>query len=103
MALKLTKTFPQGYQGGYWKLIQTNVDWLNRTSHVDLALYLDKATRDSKPGQGVMFCQGFDWSGDDFPFVDGVDLRGSAYKKIKNPILDKDGNNTNPFTEAIDI
>lgn len=101
-ALQLTKTFPTGFSGEYWVLSETNIDWLQRQAHITLVLYKDAATFLSNPKDGIISTEGFDWSGDDFPFVEGEDVCAAAMNKIAAPkVVDK--LNTNIFSAAVPI
>jgi hypothetical protein len=48
MALKKTKQI-KGYQAEYWRIIQINSNFDSKDSIVTLALYKNKATRDTDP------------------------------------------------------
>lgn len=106
MALLKTKTQPTGTTCEYWKVIETNINWLNQSAHVSLAGFLDQAARQA--GKQPLEAVSFDWSGEDFPFTLSVlDQENEntvkvAYEKIKESKLDEEGNETNFFVDAID-
>lgn len=108
MALYKQKEDIYGNSGiKYWRIIETNIDWANRQSHITLAGYVDKQAR--MDGKQPLECVSFDWNGDDFPFsINVLDQEGEnivrvAYEKIKESKLDEDGNETNWFVDAEDI
>lgn len=45
MAIRSAKTLNTGVVGDYWKVIQSNYNWLSGTLHIAAALYLDEASR----------------------------------------------------------
>ena len=107
MALQKLKDDPYGNGGiNYWKIVETNINWLDKFSHVTLAGYL---SRDARLAEKRPFeIQSFNWSGDEFPF--GLDILNQedenivhiAYNKIKESKLDEEGNETNFFADAKD-
>jgi hypothetical protein len=81
MALELTKNLDNGFSGNYWKVLETNINWKDKYSHITLGLFKDKAARDA--GKTIIDAKAYDWSGADFPFVDGKSPRDTSYDKIK--------------------
>lgn len=83
--MALLKTIPTAYgvDAEYWKVVETNTDWLNRRSHVTMHGWLDQQARvdDKTP----LTSRVYDWLGDDFPFVESEpqNEREIAYLKIK--------------------
>lgn len=107
MALKkLIDIDNKGIQGSYHKIIETNINWLNRDSHVVIATYLDQQARSN--GRSPLTSVGFDWSGAEFPFeIELLDEVGEnvlhvAYEKIKLPILNEEGSDINIFSNSED-
>lgn len=47
MAIRSAKTLNTGVVGDYWKVIQSNYNWLDSTLHIAAALYLDEASREA--------------------------------------------------------
>lgn len=99
MALKLSTANP--YDGeatdAYWKIVETNINWLTRSSHVTLACYLNQDSRIAL--KQPITSRSFDWSGDEFPFdFNELDEAGNntvklAYEKIKSlTTTDEEGN-----------
>ena len=66
MALQKTKITIFGAPVSYWKVVETNVNWLNALSHITVAGYISKEASDSRlaPIESVSF----DLNGADFPF-----------------------------------
>lgn len=95
MALILST--PNPYDGvadnAYWKIIQLNINWLSKAAHIDLACWINEQARTE--GKSPIKSVKFDWSGDDFPFVDSEpqNEREQAYNKIKT---------TDDFNQATD-
>lgn len=75
MALELKEKY-KGVEANYWKIIDYHQDALNNTTKVNLALYLDKATRDESK-DNFLKIETF--------YFDGVDYeREDLYLKIKD-------------------
>ena len=93
MALNLTKNNSFGGTTSYWKVVDLNINWLNKISSVSLCGWTDEAARVAlyRPTEQ----RNFEFSGDDFPFVEEEpqNEREIAYSKIKE---------TEEFSEAID-
>jgi hypothetical protein len=107
MALEKIKEIDNlGISGDYHKIVETNINWASRGSHVTLATYLNQQAR--LDGKNPLETTSFDWSGDEFPFdlptldAEGMNTIKVAYTKIKESKLDEEGNETNWFADAID-
>jgi hypothetical protein len=108
MALQLTVASPyDGDIDGYWKIIETNINWLSRGSHVTIACYVNKQARID--GKQPILTRSFDWSGqDDFPFdlelldQENENVIHMSYEKIKESKLDENGVESNEFVNAVD-
>lgn len=89
MALQLST--PNPFDGVaeecYYKIIETNINYLYNTAHVSMGGWLDKASRDD--GKNPIISESFDWSGDEFPFNISVlneedkNTISVSYEKIK--------------------
>jgi hypothetical protein len=92
---------------GYYKIVETNIDWLKKTCHVVLAGYYNERARID--GKQSIECIAFDWQGNDFPFdIETLNEEGHnvvllAYQKIKESKIDENGIETNPFANALDV
>ena len=93
-----------GYE--YWRVIETNINWQNKSSHVVIAGYINKKARtDNKQ---PIECVAFDWSGTEFPFEldvlneENENTVAIAYKKIKESVVNDKKEETNWFADAID-
>jgi len=91
----------------YWKIIETNINWLTKSSHVTISAWIDQEAREN--GKQPFASKSFDWSGADFPFgIETLDEEGNnavkiSYTKIKESILDDEGNETNEFINSVDV
>ena len=71
----------------YWKVAETNINYLTNQAHVTLLGFVSKEARDA--GKQSIMDRSYDWSGDDFPFtIEELDKAGInavklAYEKIK--------------------
>jgi hypothetical protein len=85
MALKIEKDTNYGVSATYWKIIETNINYLSKNSRVVVAGYIDQKARDN--GKEPLAGFGFDWNGEEFPFsVDALTEENPvkiAYEKIK--------------------
>lgn len=85
--IKQKEVDTSGYTAEYWKIIETNINYVDRVSHVTMGLYKDKQARQN--GKNPVESASFDWLGDEFPFdIDILDEEGNnavkiAYEKIK--------------------
>jgi hypothetical protein len=108
MALQLTTDSPYNgeIQDAYHRIIEININYSTRSSHVAMACYINRQAR--LDGKQPIKTQSFDWSGDEFPFdtvvlsEDGINAVSVAYEKIKVSKLDEEGNETNVFVNATD-
>lgn len=66
MAFSLTKSTQYGINATYYKVIETNINYLNKTAHVTLAGWVDQEARDTnkQPIDSVSV----DFTPDNFPF-----------------------------------
>lgn len=90
--MALLKTFPTDYseniQAVYWKIVESNINWLDSIAHVVIAGYVSEADR--MAGMRFIATRSYDWSGDDFPFPPDnlpqltlAQAFGMIYAKIK--------------------
>lgn len=100
MALLLTVQTPFGVDATYWKICVQEIDWLARKCTLQLYGWANKVSRDNKfqPLHKVTFT----WENDMFPFTVGGNNLQEAYGNCKMPLLDEQGNNVNPFVDALD-
>lgn len=104
MAIKLARILDTGFTGDYWKIIQTNINYLDKYSNIVMALFKDKVARDA--GKSPITSVSYGWHGDDFPFsiaamsvTNPVEI---SYKKIKaSKIIN--GLETNEFANGVDV
>ncbi len=108
MALYKQKEDIYGNSGiKYWRIVETNINWAQKASHIVLAGYVSKDARLAE--KQPLECISFDWSNEDFPFtLDILDQEGEnvvkvAYEKIKESKLDEGGNETNWFFDAENV
>lgn len=83
MALIKTISTNFGIDSTYWKIVDLNINWLSKNSHVSMSGWSSKASRDA--GDQPLTSRSFDWSSDEFPFIDDEpqNERETAYLKIK--------------------
>lgn len=83
MALQKSIQTNFGIEATYWKVVEINVNWHEKRSHVTLLGWVDQGARDS--GKQPIDQRTFDWGGEDFPFVDKEpqNERAKAYEKVK--------------------
>ena len=110
MALKISTQNP--YDGtaseAYFKIVETNINWLNRSSHITLVGWVDRQAR--LDGKQPIISRSYDWSGEDFPFdfeeldEEGMNTVKIAYDKIKSlKTVDEEGNEVDgEFTNAVE-
>jgi len=86
----------------YWKIIETNINWLTKSSHVTISAWIDQEAREN--GKQPFTSRSFDWSGDEFDFDVEGKLVSQAYIKIKaETVKDQEGNETpGEFANAVD-
>lgn len=115
MSLKIN--LPDRYGNGgveYFKIIETNINWLNNTAHVVVAGWINEQARID--GKEPMDSIAYDFTADNFPFViseldkEGVNTLSVAYEAIKEPKVEtvQVGEQTqeidqNVFSSAVDI
>lgn len=82
-----------GIDATYWKIVDLNINWLDKNSHISLLGWADKTARDA--GLNPLDQRSFDYSGEEFPFIDEEpqNERETAYTKIKE---------TDEFADAVD-
>jgi len=87
MALEITKTTQYGNNATYWRVVETNVNWIRDDSHVTLAGYISSKERNA--GNAPIATVNLDWPSEDNPFVlseldkANTNTISVAYKKIK--------------------
>ena len=111
MALKLPTNNPYDgvAQDSYWKVVEMNINWLNKSMHVTLLGWLDEQSRID--GRQPISSRSYDWSGDDFPFNTDIlmdeanALIGAIYGKIQGlTTIDDEGNEkAGEFATATDV
>ena len=72
-----------GIDATYWKIVDLNINWLDKTSHISLLGWVDKNARDN--GLKPLTQRNFDFNNVEFPFIDEEpqNERETAYNKIK--------------------
>ena len=50
----------------YWKIVATNINWLSKTAHVELAGWLTEEAR--RAGKSPIMSRTFEWHANNFPF-----------------------------------
>lgn len=107
MALRIN--LPDQYGNGgveHWSVIETNINWLNRTAHVVLAGWVNEKAKTD--GKQPLDSKSYDYDSATFPFDEealkgeGVSTRTVAYAEIKAPKIE-DGKDLNVFSSAVDI
>lgn len=87
--MALSKVLPTdfGIDATYWKIVDLNINWLSRETHISLLGWSDKVSREA--GRKELARKIFSFSGDDFPFLDiePQNEREIAYDKIKQTEL----------------
>lgn len=99
MALELSYDF-KGGSAKYWKIAQLRQDYITGKTHIHLALYFDKASRDENVENTLTTIVRSK--------KDILSTRKDAYLEIKKPVMQvnpKTGveEDTNMFTNAKDI
>lgn len=92
MALLKNKPANFGLEITYWSIDELNINYASKQSHCVLFGYLSEDSKKEdkeKPVETISF----DWSGEDFTFVKGVNNIEIAYEKIKE---------TEEFKDSID-
>lgn len=93
MALQIT--IPDCYGNGgskYWKIIETNINWLNSTAHVTVGGWVSEQAR--LDGKDPLDTRSYDFMADNFPFViseldkEGVNTLSVAYEAITKPKIE---------------
>lgn len=86
-----------GIDANYWKVVDLNVNWLTKQSHISLLGWNSKTDR--VEGKQSLASRVYDWSGEDFPFtIEALDAENEnavkiAYEKIKSlSTLDEENN-----------
>lgn len=108
MALLLNYETKSGFKcsESYWKVIETNINWLNRTAHVVLAGWVNAKAKED--GKSPMDTKSYDYTEENFPFdeqelkSEGVSTRTIAYEAIKAPKVEGEVDQ-NVFSSAVDI
>jgi len=109
MALQLTRNY-KGIEANYWRINTLNYDDVLDRATVSLWLYKDEAAKNESLEntliREVIVLDNVkdvplpeDMSG----FTNSRDLlKAMLYNKIKQPILDEEGENINPWVDAVD-
>lgn len=90
----------------YFKIVETNINWLTRSAHIVLAGWINEQAR--LDGKEPMDTKSFDLAGDEFPFdieklsEEGVNTLSVAYEVIKEPKIEEE-KDTNVFSKAVDL
>jgi hypothetical protein len=107
MALLKKKQDPYGNGGiEYFKIIETNINWLDKTCHITLAGYVNQKARDE--GKQPIESESFNWANEEFPFdLEKLNLKDEntvkvAYEKIKESKIEE-GKETNFFVDALNV
>ena len=104
MALKKEKTLPTGHVIEYWRVVETNINYVDRVARITLGGYLNRASRlaGARPAETIAF----DFSLETFPFdVATLDTKNPikiAYIEAKKSRLDANGQETNWFVDSQD-
>ena len=107
MALQIELLTKFGTPATYWKIVETNINWHEKRSHITLAGWIDKQAR--LDGHTPIDFRTFDWSGTEYPFETSVldeedkNALTVAYEKIKSlSTTDEEGNVTlGEFANAV--
>lgn len=108
MALKKLKEFSFGITGDYWTITVSNVSWITKTAHWEIACFRSE----SHYRAGEQFIPesviALDFNEDYFPFVKGGNNHAIAYEEFKKsrPIEDEITGEiieTNYLVDAIDV
>ncbi len=78
--LKEIKTV-YGVSASYWRIVETNINWLSRCAHVTIAGYVDGEARNT--GNQPLMLMHFDFFDYNFPFTKEEAVRREAYEAIK--------------------
>lgn len=83
-----------GIDATYWKIVDLNINWLDKTSHISLLGWVDKNARDN--GLKPLTQRNFDFNNVEFPFIDEEpqNEREIVYIKIKED---------DEFFDALDV
>ena len=111
MALQLETENPFGEiaPAAYWKIIESNINWQDKSCHIVMACWVNKDFRmDEKQ---PIKSESFDWSGDEYPYTveamneKGINLVVITYNKIKSLTITDEKGNVLPgdFSSAIDV
>lgn len=73
MGLHNPRQTPIGVDAVYWKIVQTDVNWVRKSCVVTLAGWVNKDARDN--GKDPFSYEAFTWGGEQFPFVGPDDRR----------------------------
>lgn len=101
MALQLEQSSIYGTDYNYGKLVQTNFNWLDKTSYHIISWYINKTAR--QLNKTSIAQSSISINGDDFDFDINGNLLQQVYEKFKKSILNIDGKETNLLVNAIDV
>jgi len=88
MALRLRSVTKENHVGEYWKIVNVNMNVVNRSSRIKIALYENRISR--KSGGNPLDYRQYTWEDLENPFtfdtinVEGMDPIEIAYNKIKS-------------------
>ncbi len=108
MGLKLSKTYPNGVTGNYWRLLTLEIQVDQKTAEGTIACYLSKEARQAGGEPLSIERYRIPWTQMEFP--SGVDLLAEAYMELRKPRYvaavdeadEKRQVQVNPWTDAED-
>lgn len=81
MALELNVETPHGFVASYWMVSMIQIHWTERKADIFVAGYKDI---DCKTAGKLCVTKRYHWTGDDFPFSNGVEsVSEVVYTKLK--------------------
>lgn len=109
MALQLETQY-KGIIANYWRINQLNYDDVLDKAQVQMWLYKDEEAKNASLDNTLIRSvievnnvTGVNLPEDMSQFTNARDLlKAMLYSKIKEPVLDTQGENTNPFVNAVD-
>lgn len=105
MALNKTKNV-NGFDCGYWKIVNQRVSYVRQTTRIDIALYKDEATRNADVNSHVLV--------ESITKPSVIQHRDDAYTAIKESqpateadvfqgLAEEEGEEMNWFADAVDV
>lgn len=73
-----------GFGAYYWKIVQININVLERTARVELAGFISEAARRGYPSTRPIADRAYDFGPHNFPFSGTGNILREAYTAIKN-------------------